>query len=304
MLKGARNSLSTDTLHRSSENSEGLCWLVTYVILHIFSWQLKQPGGCLITMQAEVNMESRLLLLKLADKGPLNKDIYETLSPVEKQLCHRLTRLVTRGKRGRKVPILLLGHTKASLDFLVKNGGKVAFLRRTPFCLQGLVQQPIFVGATASENMLKRARPKTQNCWGQQRYASTLLPYVSFSTLTIRYLSVLLVSRGMTLESTVSITGRQIKHFRRRRSPNCRSPWSMEQSCWKGGVLRHWTLWSVGGNLILTHYKFITLPLIWVCVGIFLHVYFFYTHSTVFCLSYQTICIFLTILFNFIVSLF
>lgn len=93
---------------------------VTYVILHIFSWQLKQPGGCPTTMQAEVNMESHLLLLKLANNGPANKDIYGTLSPVEKQLCHRLTRLVTRAKRGRKIPILLLGRTQASLDFLVK----------------------------------------------------------------------------------------------------------------------------------------------------------------------------------------
>ncbi|KAK9976624.1 hypothetical protein ABG768_021829, partial [Culter alburnus] len=37
-----------------------------------------------------------------ADTGPVNKDIYETLSPVEKQMSHRLTRLVTRGKIGRK----------------------------------------------------------------------------------------------------------------------------------------------------------------------------------------------------------
>ncbi|CAK6964053.1 uncharacterized protein LOC104929912 isoform X8 [Scomber scombrus] len=31
-----------------------------------------------------------------ADTGPVNKDIYDTLSPVEKQMSHRLTRIVTR----------------------------------------------------------------------------------------------------------------------------------------------------------------------------------------------------------------
>ena len=49
-----------------------------------------------------------------ADTGPVNKDIYKTLSAVEKQLSHRLTQIVTRGKRGRKVPILLLERTKTS----------------------------------------------------------------------------------------------------------------------------------------------------------------------------------------------
>lgn len=68
-----------------------------------------------------------------ADTGPVNKDIYETLSPVEKQLSQRLTRLVTRGKRGRKVPILLLERTKASLDFLIEKRKEVGILEENPF---------------------------------------------------------------------------------------------------------------------------------------------------------------------------
>lgn len=68
-----------------------------------------------------------------ADTGPVNKDIYETLSPVEKQMSHRLTRLVTRGKIGRKVPILLLERTKASLDFLVEKRREVGILEENPF---------------------------------------------------------------------------------------------------------------------------------------------------------------------------
>ena len=61
-----------------------------------------------------------------ADTGPVNKDIYETLSAVEKQLSHRLTRIVTRGKRGRKGPILLLERTKTSLDFMIEKRKELA----------------------------------------------------------------------------------------------------------------------------------------------------------------------------------
>ncbi|XP_059367596.1 uncharacterized protein LOC132106022 [Carassius carassius] len=68
-----------------------------------------------------------------ADTGPVNKDIYETLSPVEKQMSHRLTRLVTHGKTGRKVSILLLERTKASLDFLVEKRREVGILEENPF---------------------------------------------------------------------------------------------------------------------------------------------------------------------------
>ncbi|XP_049895877.1 uncharacterized protein LOC126387392 [Epinephelus moara] len=68
-----------------------------------------------------------------ADTGPVNKDIYATLSPVEKQLSQKLTRIVTRGKRGRKVPILLLDRTKSSLDFLIKKRSEVGILEENPF---------------------------------------------------------------------------------------------------------------------------------------------------------------------------
>ncbi|XP_048048612.1 uncharacterized protein LOC125269706 [Megalobrama amblycephala] len=68
-----------------------------------------------------------------ADSGQVNKDIYETLSPVEKILSHRLTRMVTRGKRGRKVPVLFLDRTKASIDFMIELRDKVGVLKDNPF---------------------------------------------------------------------------------------------------------------------------------------------------------------------------
>ncbi|KAJ4945769.1 hypothetical protein JOQ06_023447 [Pogonophryne albipinna] len=78
---------------------------------------------------------SRLTLetYRKADTGHVNQDIYETLSPVEKQLSHRLTRIVTRGKRGRKVPVLLTERTKSSLDFLIDKRKEVGILEENQF---------------------------------------------------------------------------------------------------------------------------------------------------------------------------
>ncbi|XP_029003360.1 uncharacterized protein LOC114853759 [Betta splendens] len=80
--------------------------------------------------------EASRLSLKIyqnTNTGPVNKEIYETLSPVEKQMSHRLTRIVTRGKRGRKVPILLLERTKSSIDFLIQKRKEVGILEENPF---------------------------------------------------------------------------------------------------------------------------------------------------------------------------
>lgn len=52
-----------------------------------------------------------------------NEDIMKCLSRLEKDLSHEFTRLVVRGKRGRKVPVLLTKGMTSSLDFLIENRG-------------------------------------------------------------------------------------------------------------------------------------------------------------------------------------
>ncbi|KAF5899327.1 nucleoporin p54 isoform X1, partial [Clarias magur] len=65
---------------------------------------------------------SRLSLeaYKKAGTNPINKDIYESLSPLEKQLSKLLTRVEVRGKRGRKVPVFLTERMKESIEILIK----------------------------------------------------------------------------------------------------------------------------------------------------------------------------------------
>nr|XP_043869657.1 uncharacterized protein LOC122759139 isoform X1 [Solea senegalensis]XP_043891037.1 uncharacterized protein LOC122775268 isoform X2 [Solea senegalensis] len=107
---------------------------------HVTTTAYKTLSECLLAQIIVFNKKregeaSRLTLETYlnADTGAVNKDIFETLSPVEKQLSRKLTRIVTRGKRGRKVPILLLDCTKSSIDFMIKMRSKVGILHENPF---------------------------------------------------------------------------------------------------------------------------------------------------------------------------
>ncbi|XP_013886411.1 uncharacterized protein LOC106534349 [Austrofundulus limnaeus] len=57
------------------------------------------------------------------DKSPVNEDVTEALSELEKKLCHHFERVEIRGKRGRKVPIILTPDMVESLELLVKERG-------------------------------------------------------------------------------------------------------------------------------------------------------------------------------------
>uniref|UniRef100_UPI001CD8A93E uncharacterized protein LOC122762853 n=1 Tax=Solea senegalensis TaxID=28829 RepID=UPI001CD8A93E len=107
---------------------------------HVTTTAYKTLSECLLAQIIVFNKKregeaSRLTLETYlnVDTGAVNKDIFETLSPVEKQLSRKLTRIVTRGKRGRKVPILLLDCTKSSIDFMIKMRSKVGILHENPF---------------------------------------------------------------------------------------------------------------------------------------------------------------------------
>ncbi|PIK34367.1 hypothetical protein BSL78_28809 [Apostichopus japonicus] len=54
-----------------------------------------------------------------------NEDILEDLTEWEKKLCQQLSRVETKGKRGRKVPILLTSEMKEAADTLVETRSSV-----------------------------------------------------------------------------------------------------------------------------------------------------------------------------------
>ena len=60
-------------------------------------------------------------------------DIDWALSEMEKQLCRHFSRIETRGKRGRKVPILLTPKMVGSLELLVNTREKCGIQKSNPF---------------------------------------------------------------------------------------------------------------------------------------------------------------------------
>ncbi|XP_059397943.1 uncharacterized protein LOC132137505 [Carassius carassius] len=78
---------------------------------------------------------SRLTLeiYKKASTSAINEDIYETLSPLEKELSKILTRIEIRGKRGKKVPVFLTERMKESIDLLVKRREEAGVPAENPY---------------------------------------------------------------------------------------------------------------------------------------------------------------------------
>ncbi|XP_041823315.1 uncharacterized protein LOC121628352 isoform X2 [Melanotaenia boesemani] len=62
-----------------------------------------------------------LVTYKERNKEKPNRDVMQCLSKLEQDLSQTFTRIVIRGKRGRKVPVLLTKQMSESLDFLIEN---------------------------------------------------------------------------------------------------------------------------------------------------------------------------------------
>ncbi|KAI2666717.1 hypothetical protein H4Q32_025812 [Labeo rohita] len=108
--------------------------------------------------------EASKLLLTVYEKRnvkPPNQDVVKSLTKLEQLLCSELTRLEIRGKRGKKVPVLL---TKDMVDsmFQMEAEKKLGSPKTIPMFLRKLSVQPIFVGQTVYENMQQCVVPKTQ----------------------------------------------------------------------------------------------------------------------------------------------
>ncbi|XP_029934175.1 uncharacterized protein LOC115378143 [Myripristis murdjan] len=63
----------------------------------------------------------------------MHDEILESLSPFEKKLCEKLTRVEIRGKRGCKVPVLLPTNVKESVELLIKTRETVGIPPSNPY---------------------------------------------------------------------------------------------------------------------------------------------------------------------------
>ena len=78
---------------------------------------------------------SQLLLQTYLNRSQtsLNKDVYNSLSPLEQKLSRKLTRIEILGKRGRKVLVLLTDKMKSSLDIFIQHRDRVGVPAGNPY---------------------------------------------------------------------------------------------------------------------------------------------------------------------------
>ncbi|KAL0152474.1 hypothetical protein M9458_052197 [Cirrhinus mrigala] len=80
--------------------------------------------------------EASKLLLTVYEKRnvkPPNQDVVKSLTKLEQQLCSELTQLEIRGKRGKKVPVLLTKDMVDSIDVLNGSREKIGVTKDNPY---------------------------------------------------------------------------------------------------------------------------------------------------------------------------
>lgn len=70
---------------------------------------------------------------KNRDRSAMNEELENTLTDLEKQIAKNLKRIEVRGKRGRKVPILLPNELKLQVDLLIETRQAVGVPNDNPF---------------------------------------------------------------------------------------------------------------------------------------------------------------------------
>lgn len=109
---------------------------------------------------------SRLTLeiYKKASTSAINEDIYETLSPLEKELSKILTRIEIWGKRGKKVPVFLTERMKESIDLLAKRREEAGVLAQNPYLFSRPGVMTNIRGCDCLRKYIqKKAKQKTPN---------------------------------------------------------------------------------------------------------------------------------------------
>lgn len=111
-------ALEEQSKEQLSKSSDPVAWrnLSETVLAQIILFNRRREG------------EAAKLLVETYQKrntAPLNPDVLQSLSKLEQNLSEQFTRVEIRGKRGRKVPVLLTDRMCLSLDMLIKLRSRV-----------------------------------------------------------------------------------------------------------------------------------------------------------------------------------
>ncbi|XP_054874448.1 uncharacterized protein LOC118470783 isoform X2 [Amphiprion ocellaris] len=111
------------------------------------------------------------------DTSDPHEDVDWALSEVEKKLCRHFSRIVTRGKRGRPVPILLTPKMLSALDLLVKQREACGVLKDNYYVFARPGAMSHFRGSDCLRNFAKECGakcPKLLTSTRLRKHAATL----------------------------------------------------------------------------------------------------------------------------------
>ncbi|XP_067253215.1 uncharacterized protein [Chanodichthys erythropterus] len=111
------------------------------------------------------------------DTSDPHEDVDWALSEVEKKLCRHFTRVVTRGKRGRPVPILLTPKMLCALELLVKQREACAVLKDNAYMFARPEAMTHFRGSDCLRGFAKACGakcPKSLTSTRLRKHAATL----------------------------------------------------------------------------------------------------------------------------------
>ncbi|XP_056113847.1 uncharacterized protein LOC130103414 [Rhinichthys klamathensis goyatoka] len=111
------------------------------------------------------------------DTSDPHEDVDWALSEVEKKLCRHFTRVITRGKRGRPVPILLTPKMLSALEILVKQREACGVLKDNPYMFARPEAMTHFRGSDCLRGFAKVCGakcPKSLTSTRLRKHAATL----------------------------------------------------------------------------------------------------------------------------------
>lgn len=104
----------------------------------------------------------------------MQSEVLESLSPLERKLAEVMNRVEVRGKRGRRVAILIPQNLKKQMDFSLRIDQKVASYRTTCICLLDPMRQLLlFEHMMYSGTLLRHAEQNNRIPLRAQDFGST-----------------------------------------------------------------------------------------------------------------------------------
>ncbi|XP_062381350.1 uncharacterized protein LOC134069402 [Sardina pilchardus] len=154
---------------KAEKNQKNWSQLAQATLCEVILFNRRRPG--------EVS-KMKLNTFLLRNTSVLHSDVADALSEVEKKLCQHFQRIEIRGKRDRKVPILLTPGMLDSMDLLAKSRQTCGVLDENPFFFSTPMTEKSYYHGTSCIRKVAREcgakYPKALSCTKLRKHVATV----------------------------------------------------------------------------------------------------------------------------------